>query len=208
MVVAKDKDPKPEDVAEGKGRPTRTRKEAEAARRRPLVPNDRKEAKRIAKEKRDEAWARQQEALKTGDERYLPPRDKGPIRRYARDWVDARWSFSEWLLPAMLLFLVGMLTISFLPFSAQVQGVIVWALTILFYGLLLISLAEGVVVWWRMKQRLQKLYPNDPIPKGTWFYVYSRMLMIPRWRSPKPQVARGELPQPKTKNQSRPRPQS
>lgn len=194
MIVAKDNDPVVAPEPEGKGRPTRTRKEAEAARRRPLVPNDRKEAKRIAKERQSEAWARQQEALKTGDERYLPPRDKGPVRRYTRDWVDARWSISEYLLPAMLVFLVGMLALSFLPFSPQVQGVVIWVLTVLFYGILLLSLIEVTVVWIRMKHRLKTEYPNDPIPRGTWFYTYSRMLMIPRWRSPKPQVARGEFP--------------
>ena len=64
----------------GKGRPTRSRKEAEEARRRPLVPTDRKLAKKQSKEKRAEAYARQQEALETGDERYLPVRDKGRPR--------------------------------------------------------------------------------------------------------------------------------
>ena len=195
MVVAKDNDPKQATASEGKGRPTRTRREAEAARRRPLVPNDRKEAKRIAKEKRSEAWARQQEALKTGDERYLPLRDKGVVRRYARNWVDARWSFSEWLLPVMVLFLVGMVVLSLVPFAPVAQGVTVWVLTFLFYGLLILSLIEAIVVWVRMKKRIKVLYPNEEIPKGTWFYVYSRMLMPPKWRTPKPQVSRGEFPE-------------
>ena len=29
-------------------------------------------------------------ALKAGDERNLPARDRGPVRRYARDVVDSR----------------------------------------------------------------------------------------------------------------------
>ena len=30
--------------------------------------------------------------MKTGDERYFLPRDKGPVRRFIRDFVDSRFS--------------------------------------------------------------------------------------------------------------------
>ncbi len=182
-----------------KGRPTRTRREAEAARQRPLVPNDRKEAKRIAKQQREKAWERQQEALKTGDERYLPERDKGQVRRYTRNWLDARWSFAEFLLPAMLVFLVGMMVLSFVPLNDLASGALVWGLTLFFYALLFISIIEAFVVWQRMKRRIKVIYPDQPIPKGTWFYAYSRMLMPRRWRSPRPQVDRGAFPEEGTK---------
>ena len=40
--------------------------------------------------------AKQREALANGDERYLPARDKGPVRRFVRDYVDSRfWSRSS-----------------------------------------------------------------------------------------------------------------
>ena len=80
--------------ASGKGRPTPTRKEAEAAARaRAKAALDPKATRR---QQRDQRAARSQEVragLKSGDERYLPARDKGPVRRFIRDFVDSRFSF-------------------------------------------------------------------------------------------------------------------
>ena len=44
--------------------------------------------------------------MRTGDERYLPARDKGPVRRFIRDYVDSRFSFIELLIPLMLVVLI------------------------------------------------------------------------------------------------------
>ena len=184
----------PTSSAGAKGRPTPSRREQEARRVRPLVPADRKEAKRQAKAKRDDAYRREQEALVTGDERYLPLRDKGKVRRFARDWVDARWSISEFIVPAMLLFLVVMLVATFLQSSPELGSQLVVGATFGFYGLLIVSIVEGVIVWQRLKRRLAQRFPTEDIARGTWFYVYSRMVMARRWRTPKPQVARGEFP--------------
>lgn len=185
---------KPSAKSEGKGRPTRSRKEAEAARARPLVPTDRKLAKEQSKAKRAEAYERERVALETGDERYLPARDKGKIRRYVRNYADARWSMAEFLLPAMLLFLGGMLVFSFVDLPGAAAEYLIVGLTVLFYGLLAASLIESLFVWRKVKKLLAAKYPGEPIPRGTWFYMYSRMLMARRWRSPKPMVKRGEFP--------------
>jgi len=78
-----------------KGRPTPKRREAEQARRRPLVPDgrgDRKALKAQAKVRRE----REYQAMITGDDRNLPPRDKGPVRRWVRDYVDARHNAGEY----------------------------------------------------------------------------------------------------------------
>ena len=177
-----------------KGRPTPTRKESEAARRKPLVPTDRKLAKQQAKQKRAEAYERERVALETGDERYLPIRDKGRIRRYIRNYVDARWSVAEFLLPAMLVFLGGMLLFSFIPLPGATSEYIIVGLTVLFYGMLIAALIESIFVWRKLKKLLAARYPGDEIPRGTWFYLFSRMLMARRWRSPRPMVQRGEYP--------------
>lgn len=179
----------------GKGRPTPSRKQAEARNSHPLVPADRKEAKRIARQKRNAAYEREQRALITGDERYLPLRDKGRVRRFVRDWLDARWSFSEFVLPMMLLFLVGTLVLSFVQSIQHTIGpAIMVGMTTILYSLFAISIIEGIIVWQRLKRRISTQFPSETIPKGTWYYAYSRMIMARRWRSPKPQVARGEFP--------------
>ncbi|WP_235827070.1 DUF3043 domain-containing protein [Actinomyces culturomici] len=186
---------KADDRTVGKGRPTPSRKEAQARNSHPLVPADRKEAKREARRKRDERYQREQMALETGDERYLPLRDKGRVRRFVRDWVDARWSFSEFLLPIMVLFLVLMMAVSLIKSLQTTYGAnIMIAVTGALYLLFAISIIEGIIVWQRLKRRLAERYPNDEIPRGTWYYCFSRMIMARRWRSPRPLVARGEFP--------------
>ena len=46
--------------------------------------------------------------MRTGDERYLPARDKGPVKRYIRDYVDARFSLGEAFMPLSILLIVIM----------------------------------------------------------------------------------------------------
>ena len=82
--------------------PTPTRKEQEAARKQPLVPSDRRLA---ARQSRDQVAAQRDRArvgMARGEEKYLPARDKGPQKRFARDFVDARFSVGEVLLPVLV----------------------------------------------------------------------------------------------------------
>lgn len=175
----------------GKGRPTPRRKEAEARNKRPLVPADRKAARRAAKQRdrqrRQEAWARQQKAMETGDERYLPPRDKGPVRRYARDYVDARWSIAELFLPIAVVLLVAMFFTTVLPQIALYA-------TVAMYGLLLLALADSLIMVQLLKRRLRARFDADRIPRWTGLYALSRSFQMRRLRMPKPQVARGQYP--------------
>ncbi len=84
----------------GKGRRTPTRKEAEAARKKQMkVPVTRKDQAKRERAAREELRLKQREALKTGDEKYLPLRERGPVRKFCRDYVDRRWNFAEFLLP-------------------------------------------------------------------------------------------------------------
>ncbi|MBA2523419.1 MAG: DUF3043 domain-containing protein, partial [Solirubrobacterales bacterium] len=84
----------------GKGRPTPTRSEAEAARKkRATPPRNRKEAAARQKAAVRSSRTKMREAMATGDDRYLPARDQGPVRRYVRDYVDTHRSIGEFLLP-------------------------------------------------------------------------------------------------------------
>lgn len=184
----------------GKGRPTPTRREAEAKNLKPMIPKDRKLAKQRARERQNEAWRRQQIAMETGDERYMPARDQGRIRRFTRDYVDARWSLAEWVLPMMLFLIVVMLGMVFLArvTSEYVAAMVVQGVTYATYGLLFIGIFESIYVNAKIKRLVQEKYPNEPW-KNNWFYTFSRMIMTRRWRSPRPQVKRGEFPNVKKK---------
>lgn len=168
-----------------KNRPTPKRRVQEAARKRPLVNADRKQARDADRLKRRESAAKMRQAMATGDDRYLPARDKGPVRRYIRDYVDARWSVGEFLLPVMLVVLV----LSFIRQS--------WALMIVFlmvYGLLLVAVVDVALMWRRLRKKLVVKFGADADLKGGGWYAAMRAFQLRRSRAPKPQVARGQYP--------------
>lgn len=166
-----------------KGRPTPSRKEREAARRNPLVPQDRKAAKEAQKEADREFRAKQQQALQTGDEKYLPVNDRGPQRRFIRDYVDARLNVGDYMLPVFLLiFAVGL----FLPgvYQSYVMAGM-WVLIILW-------MVDCWILWRKVKVQLQEKFGTIEPRSG--FYTFNRAMMIRRFRLPKPQVKRGDYP--------------
>ncbi|MBA0050250.1 DUF3043 domain-containing protein [Streptomyces sp. AJS327] len=168
-----------------KGRPTPKRSEAEAQRRAlAKPPANRKEAAKRQRQERRTSMAKQREALATGDERYLPPRDKGPVRRFVRDFVDSKWAVAEFFLP----FAVVILILSMMPSMAMRN------LSLLFWLLLIVLIVvDSFVTAFRLKKRLRERFPDEH-KKGAVAYALMRTLQMRRMRLPKPQVARGEKP--------------
>ena len=129
-----------------KNRPTPKRREQEALNKRPLIVTDRKAAGAQDKAARREAMAKQRAGMMTGDEKYLPVRDKGPRRRFIRDTVDARWNIGEFMLPIMLIVLL----LSFVRTN--------WALLLVFvlvYGLILVAIVDALLMWRRTRRKVE-----------------------------------------------------
>lgn len=168
-----------------KGRPTPKRSVAEAANRKPLVPDnrDRKSAGRASREQLREQRVRQRQAMITGDERYLPARDAGPQRRLIRDYVDARFNIGELMLP--LIAIVFGLTLIRVPS-------VVLAATLMVYVLILAALVDAFLLRRRLRQLLTRKFGE--MPRGSVFYAVTRSLQIRRWRMPRPMVRRGQFP--------------
>ncbi|MDO5494813.1 MAG: DUF3043 domain-containing protein [bacterium] len=179
----------PENLS-GKGRATPTRKEAQAARHRPLVINDRKAAKAAQREARNEAYAKQQHAMEHGIDKYLPPRDKGPVRKFARDFIDAGFNFGEMFMP-LALGLMGVV----LLFGLLQQAELYVYTTMGMYAVIFLGLGHALLESLRMYRTAKRYFREEEIPKGTTFYGFSRAFQVRRWRMPKPQVKRGEWPQ-------------
>lgn len=171
----------------GKGRPTPSRKEAEAARKRPLVPADRKLAQRNARSAAKAARDREYQAMQTGDERYLPLRDKGPVRRWVRDYVDSRFNIGEWFLPFSLVAIVAMM----LTQSSALAAVVV---LVVLYLVVLAAVIDAVVLARRVKAGAEERFGVAAVPRGIRMYAVTRAFQIRRLRLPKPQVARGARP--------------
>ncbi|MFF7988569.1 DUF3043 domain-containing protein [Kitasatospora xanthocidica] len=168
-----------------KGRATPKRNEAEANRRtRVTVPKDRKEAARQARDRMRSEREKQRQALMDGDERHLPARDKGPVRKFARDYVDARWSLAEFFLPAAVVILV----LSIIKVTQlQVLSTLLFLLFFVFVILDFVRLGLG------LRKQLAERFPNENT-RGAVAYGIMRTLQMRRLRLPKPQVRRGEKP--------------
>ena len=167
----------------GKGRATPKRKEAEAARKiRAKPPRTRKEAAKVVRKKRYEERMKMREAMDTGEERYLPARDRGKVRRYVRDFVDSRYNVAEFLLPL----LVVILLLSFLQTQWAVLALFgLWIVTILGTAL------DSIYLIFRLRRELRRRFPDES-RRGCLPYGVLRSSQLRRFRMPKPQVKRGE----------------
>ena len=166
----------------GKNRPTPTRREAEAAAKaRAKGAADRKTAAKQQRQQRNEQNSRMREAMKTGDERFMPARDRGPVRRFVRDLVDSRLSAAEFLLP--LLVAIMLLTYSGNP-TLNRYGQSLWLVTIL-----LVTLDTMLLVF-KIKREVRRRFPDES-HKGATFYGILRAMQLRFLRLPKPQVKIG-----------------
>ncbi len=175
----------PRDPQAPKGRPTPKRSAAQSQRRSVAnTPMTRKEAAKRQREERRTAMARQREALASGDERYLPARDKGPVRKFARDFVDSRFNIAEYFLPmAVVILVLSMVRVA----SLQNVALLLWLVVIVLIVL------DSLVTGFRLKKRLAERFPDDR-RRGAVAYALMRSLQMRRLRLPKPQVKRGERP--------------
>ena len=166
-----------------KGRPTPKRKEAEAARKvSSLAPASTKAEKKRAKEASRAARVAARAAYMRGDENALPMRDRGPVKRFVRNYVDSRRSIGEYFLP--IIFVVLMLTL--IPSPITQLGSI-----FLMYGVLLVSIVDGFFLSRRLKSLASERFPGGNF-KGIGMYGWLRSTQMRRMRMPKPQVKAGD----------------
>ena len=167
----------------GKNRPTPTRKEAEAAAKaRAKVPRTRREQIAAQRNASNESSKSVRAAMKAGDERYLMARDKGPVRRFIRDFVDSRFSFVELMIPLLIVTLI-------LGYSGSRYLVSIGNTILL--GTVLLVVLDVVLMRFRLRKELLRRFPDAPL-KGTTYYAIMRSLQMKFMRMPKAQVKIGQ----------------
>jgi len=167
----------------GKGRPTPSRKEAQAAAKaRAKVPRTRKEQMLAQRGARSESSKTVRAGMKAGDERYMMARDKGPVRRFIRDFVDSRFSFVELMVPLLIVTLL-------LGYSGSSYLVGVGNTVLL--GTVLLVVLDIFLLRFRLRRELARRFPDEPT-KGTTYYAIMRALQMKFMRMPKSQVKIGQ----------------
>ena len=165
---------------ESKGRPTPKRKEAESKRKvsslAPIVTKDQKRAsKAVGKQDR----IAQRAAYLRGDEAALPVRDRGPARRFVRNYVDSRRSTGEYFLPTIFIVLV----LKLFPVPAIQLGAIA-----LMYAMLIIAVVDGILLSKKIRKAVEAQFPGTAT-KGLGMYAWLRSTQMRRLRAPKPSAA-------------------
>ncbi|GAA1306935.1 MAG: DUF3043 domain-containing protein [Brachybacterium tyrofermentans] len=195
MIFRKSETPETPEPAQpvrpgSKGRPTRTRKEAEAARRRPLVVDDRKEARRRDRERASKERAEAQQALMTGDEKKMPMQHRGPERRLVRDLVDSRRNVAEYFFPIALIFMLVALIMPLIRpemYLAMSTGMIV-----VLWGGILVCVIDSFLLRRHLRKNLTARHGS--VGSGLVGYGIMRAIQIRRFRLPRAQIKHGEDP--------------
>jgi hypothetical protein len=167
----------------GKGRPTPKRREVEAANKaRTKTPTTRRERAAALRQSRTETSAKTREAMRTGDERYLPARDRGPVKRFVRDWIDSHFMVAEIILPLLIVALV-------LGYVGNRDLAVIGELVMLL--LILVTIVNSVIMRFALRRELTRRFPGQSY-QGTTYYAVMRSLQVRFLRMPKPQVKMGD----------------
>ncbi|MRH92998.1 DUF3043 domain-containing protein [Nocardia sp. SYP-A9097] len=182
----------------GKGRPTPKRREAQARRRGPVAPAPltSKEARARRKELRGSRADRKVESAErkaatqdrrarmlAGEEQYLLPRDKGPVKGYVRDIVDARRNLLGLFMPLALVLILSMIL------SPALQAIVTLAMLVM----MVFMIIEGVVLGRIVNKRVRERFPNaEDSSFSLGWYSFVRASQVRRMRAPKPRVSAGD----------------
>ncbi len=178
----------------GKGRPTPKRSEAERTRYQSITGSTtsgrgpstgtapkRKatpEEKARARTERD----RRMNAMRRGEEWALGPRDRGPIRKLARDYVDAHRRPSEYYMYVLLVLLVALLSRNKVLNDYVSPFVLV---------LIAVVAVDAFVIRRALHKLAAERFPNEST-RGMTTYAVMRALQIRRFRMPAPRVKPGD----------------
>ncbi|WP_433665243.1 DUF3043 domain-containing protein [Nocardia sp. CA-128927] len=182
----------------GKGRPTPKRRDAQGKRRGPIAPapltakeaRARRKATRGSKEERKQASAERKAAVQdrrtrmlAGEDKYLLPRDQGPVRAFVRDIVDGRRNLVGLFMPMALVLILSMFV------APALQTIVTLAMLVMMFFMI----AEGFLLGRIVNGRVRERFPDtDDTGYKLGWYAFVRASQIRKMRAPKPRVSPGE----------------
>ena len=169
-----------------KGRPTPKRSVAESKRRQPITGSSRAAAA-APRTKEEKAKARasrtgRYEAMRRGEEWALNPRDRGPARALARDFIDSKRRVSEYYMYILVVLLAAVFVR-----STAAQAII----SPLVLVLIAVILIDASLIRRSLRRLMAERLPNESM-KGLTAYAVMRALQIRRFRVPTPRVHPGD----------------
>jgi Protein of unknown function (DUF3043) len=167
-----------------KGRPTPKRSVAEAKRRQPITGSRAPAAPRTPEDKAKARASRttKYEAMKRGEAWALNPRDRGPTRALARDFVDSKRRISEYYMYVLVVLLLAV----FLR-NSKTQEII----SPLVLVLVVVILLDAFLIRRSLTRLIAERLPGETA-RGLTLYAVMRALQIRRFRVPAPRVRPGQ----------------
>jgi Protein of unknown function (DUF3043) len=178
----------------GKGRPTPKRSEAERDRYRSITgsttsgrgpgsgPTGKRKAtpedKTRARAERDKRMT----AMRRGEEWALGPRDRGPVKRLARDYVDSHRRASEYYMYVLILLLIALLSRN---------KTLETYVTPLVLVLIVVVALDAYLIRRALRKLVAQRFPNEST-RGMTTYAVMRALQIRRFRMPAPRLKPGD----------------
>jgi hypothetical protein len=184
----------------GKGRPTPKRSQAEANRYRSitgtttsgrgpatsttpgrkLTPEEKDKARAAARADR----ARQMAAMRRGEDWALPLRDRGPMKKLVRDYVDAHRRPSEYYMYALIVLVVALI-------AGKAHKALNSDLQFLLLAIIAVIIVDAILLR-RSINKLAKERLPDESTRGITFYAIMRALQLRRFRNPAPRIKPGD----------------
>jgi Protein of unknown function (DUF3043) len=166
-----------------KGRPTPKRSEAERRRRQPITGSRGPAAPRTPEDKTraKSERGRKYEAMRRGEAWALNPRDRGPARALARDYVDSKRRISEYYMYVLVVLVVAV----FLR-SKEIQAIV----TPIILVLVAVVFIDAQVIRRGLRRLVAERLPGEST-RGLTTYAVFRALQIRRFRLPAPRVQPG-----------------
>ena len=170
-----------------KGRPTPKRSVAEAGRRQPITGTRGSRAPAAPRTKEEKAKARtnrvgKYEAMRRGEAWALNPRDRGPARALARDYIDSKRRISEYYMYVLVVLLAAVFVR-----SKSAQAII----SPLVLALVLVIVVDGLLIRRSLRRLMAERLPGESA-RGLTMYAVMRALQIRRFRVPSPRVGPGD----------------
>jgi hypothetical protein len=169
-----------------KGRPTPKRSEAQAKRRQPVTKSRAPATPRTPQDKAKAKASRatKYDAMKRGEAWALNPRDRGPTRTLARDFVDSKRRISEYYMYVLVVLVAAVFL------RNKTEETFISPLVLV---LVVVILADAMLIRRSLTKLVAERLPGESA-RGLTLYAVMRALQIRRFRVPAPRVQPGQKP--------------
>ena len=183
-------------VQAGKGRPTPKRSAAEANRYRTVTgsttsgrgpakaPDPRRKLTPDEKAKARDDRNRQLQAMRKGEEWALGPRDRGPAKRLARDYVDAHRRPMEFYMYALIVLIIAL-------FAGKSNAALGNYMQIFLLVIIAVIVVDAVLLRRSIVNVIHERLPGEST-RGVALYSIMRALQLRRFRTPSPRLKPGD----------------